>query len=142
MMNPLYPQAVENSRMRRSVGSSRVSSATLGLSPIHVHSFGAKRDSQVCLSKYRYLRSGLKTESFRIAKPFTVPAAAGQKNPPRRSSGPEGCDENGPAAVRCRRSALALHSREEAKLGRFAYAALPAAHFDRNKVHAISGTGH
>jgi hypothetical protein len=43
--------------------------------------------------------------------------------------------------MRCRRSVLALHSREEAKLGRFAYAALPATHFDRNKVHAISGTG-
>jgi hypothetical protein len=34
-----------------------------------------------------------------------------------------------------------LHSREEAKRERFAYAALPPAHFDRNKEHAISGTG-
>ena len=31
---------------------------------------------------------------------------------------------------------------KSAKRGRFAYTALPAAHFDRNKVHAISGTGH
>ena len=57
-------------------------------------------------------------------------------------SGPEGCDENGPTAMRCRRSVLALHSREEAKRGRFAYVALPAAHFNRNKVPLISGTGH
>ena len=35
---------------------------------------------------------------------------------------PEGCDENGPAAMRCMRSVLALLLPESAKRGRFAYA--------------------
>ena len=51
---------------------------------------------------------------------------------------PEGCDENGPAAALRRRSVLALLS-EEAKRGRFAYIALPAAHFDRNETCTYFG---
>jgi hypothetical protein len=48
--------------------------------------------------------------------------------------GPEGCDENGPAAA-----LLVGHvSIQICSAPR----ALPAAHFDRNKTHAISGTGH
>jgi hypothetical protein len=31
---------------------------------------------------------------------------------------------------------------KRAKRGRFAYIAEPPAHFQRNKMHAISGTGH
>jgi hypothetical protein len=49
-------------------------------------------------------------------------------------AGPEGCDENGPAAA-----LLVGHvSIQICSAPR----ALPAAHFDRNKTHAISGTGH
>jgi hypothetical protein len=48
--------------------------------------------------------------------------------------GPEGCGENGPAAA-----LLVGHvSIQICSAPR----ALPAAHFDRNKTHAISGTGH
>ena len=39
----------------------------------------------------------------------------------------------------CRRSVLALPSSEKAKRGRFAYTALPAAHFDRNERYAYFG---
>jgi len=54
--------------------------------------------------------------------------------------GPEGCDENGPAAA-----LLVGHVSIEicsAPTASPARTALPAAHFDRNKIHAISGTGH
>src|SRR5260370_5525547 len=48
--------------------------------------------------------------------------------------GPEGCDENGPAAA-----LLVGHvSNQICSAPR----ALPTAHFDRNKMHTISGTGH
>jgi hypothetical protein len=47
---------------------------------------------------------------------------------------PEGCDENGPAAAVARQSLI--------DSDRLPPRALPAAHFDRNKIHAISGTGH
>jgi len=57
-----------------------------------------------------------------------------EKQPTGR--GPEGCDENGPAAVpRLRdRLRIALDMRPPR--------ALPAAHFDRNERLLISGTGH
>jgi hypothetical protein len=49
-------------------------------------------------------------------------------------SGPKGCDENGPATA-----LLVGHvSIEICSAPR----ALSTAHFDRNKIHAISGTGH
>ncbi len=49
-------------------------------------------------------------------------------------SGPTGCDENGPATA-----LLVGHvSIEICSAPR----ALSTAHFDRNKIHAISGTGH
>jgi len=49
-------------------------------------------------------------------------------------SGPKGCDENGPATA-----LLVGHvSMEICSAPR----ALSTAHFDRNKIHAISGTGH
>src|SRR6202011_4326175 len=54
--------------------------------------------------------------------------------------GPEGCDENGPAAA-----LLVGHVSIEicsAPTASPARTALPAAHFDRNKIHTISGTGH
>src|SRR5580704_7421037 len=54
MINPLYPHAAEKARMRRSVGSSCVSFAMLGLRPIQVHHRGAKRGSHVCTRRYRY----------------------------------------------------------------------------------------
>src|ERR1700737_5143341 len=48
--------------------------------------------------------------------------------------GPTGCDENGPAAA-----LLVGHvSIQICSAPR----ALPTAHFDRNKIHVISGTGH
>src|ERR1700736_5345861 len=54
--------------------------------------------------------------------------------------GPEGCDENGPAAA-----LLAGHVSIQicsAPTASPARTALPTAHFDRNKMHAISETGH
>jgi hypothetical protein len=48
--------------------------------------------------------------------------------------GPEGCDENGPAAV--------PQLPDPAVAGRSLPALGPAAHFDRNESHAIYGTGH
>src|ERR1700680_2496705 len=64
MMKPLNPHAAEKARIRRSVGSSWASFATLGLRPIQVHSLEATSGSQVCTSRYRYRRSKLKTQSF------------------------------------------------------------------------------
>ena len=56
--------------------------------------------------------------------------------------GTQGCDENGPAAVpRLRdRSRIDLDLLPPAASP--ARTALPAAHFDRNNIPAISGTGH
>src|SRR5258705_6388288 len=49
-------------------------------------------------------------------------------------SGPTGCDENGPAtALLVGHVSIQICS---------APRALSTAHFDRNKIHAISGTGH
>jgi hypothetical protein len=48
--------------------------------------------------------------------------------------GPEGCDENEPAAA-------LLVGHVSIRICS-APRALPAAHFDRNKTHAIPGTGH
>ena len=48
--------------------------------------------------------------------------------------GPEGCDEYGPAAA-------LLVGHVSIQIGS-APRALPTAHFDRNKMHAISETGH
>ena len=65
--------------------------------------------------------------------------------------GPEGCGENGPAAallvghVPHRFDAsddLVCPADRQTGAGCSAPRALPAAHFDRNKTHAISGTGH
>src|ERR1700726_745965 len=54
--------------------------------------------------------------------------------------GPEGCDENGPAAaLLVDHVSIQIGSAPTASPAR---TALPAAHFDRNKIHAISGTGH
>ena len=50
--------------------------------------------------------------------------------------GPEGCDENGPAAVPRPRDRLRIN------LDMRPPRALPAAHFDRNESHVIYGTGH
>ncbi len=69
-MNPLYPDAAEKARIRLSVGSSCVSSATLGLRPIQVQNFGAKSGSQVWLRRYRYRRSELKMQAFCISLRF------------------------------------------------------------------------
>ena len=53
--------------------------------------------------------------------------------------GPEGCDENGLAAVR----RLPDRSRIDSDMPYASrLAALPTAHFDRNNIPAISGTGH
>ncbi len=62
----------------------------------------------------------------------TGQASNAEKQP--TGPGPEGCDENGPAAA-----LLVGHvSIQICSAPR----ALPTAHFDRNKTHAISGTGH
>jgi hypothetical protein len=54
--------------------------------------------------------------------------------------GPEGCDENGPAAaLLVGHVSIQICSAPTASPAR---TALPTAHFDRNKTHAISGTGH
>jgi hypothetical protein len=50
------------------------------------------------------------------------------------ANGPEGCDENGPAAA-----LLVGHVSIQICS---APCALPTAHFDRNEGHAIYGTGH
>jgi hypothetical protein len=54
--------------------------------------------------------------------------------------GPEGCDENGPAAaLLVGHVSIQIGSAPTASPAR---TALPPAHFDRNKMHAISETGH
>jgi hypothetical protein len=66
-------------------------------------------------------------------------------------SGPKGCDENGPAtALLVGHVPHHFHATLETKstrsiqsgAGCSAPRALSTAHFDRNKIHAISGTGH
>jgi hypothetical protein len=58
------------------------------------------------------------------------------------ASGFQGCDENGPAAVRLLpdRSRIGLDMLPPTASP--ARTALPAAHFDRNKIPRIAGTGH
>jgi hypothetical protein len=54
--------------------------------------------------------------------------------------GPEGCDENRPAAaLLVGYVSIQICSAPTASPAR---TALPTAHFDRNKIRAISGTGH
>jgi hypothetical protein len=81
MMNPLYPHVAEKVRMRRRVGSSLVSSATLGLRPIQVHNFGAKSGSHLCLKIYRNRRSWLNTHSFCIRGNFTTETQRARRFP-------------------------------------------------------------
>ena len=73
----------------------------------------------------------------RAKRPYlshTGRASNAEKQP--TGPGPEGCDENGPAAVRQPLDRSRIDS------DMLPPHALPAAHFDRNKLPRISGTGH
>src|SRR6267378_8153529 len=68
----------------------------------------------------------------------TQGASNAEKQPNGRR--PEGCDENGPAAaLLVGHISIQICSTPTASPAR---TALPTAHFDRNKMHAISETGH